>query len=52
MNKVKYVCKHCDQEEVTILECEHNETEDWCFNCEDSTTIIEIKESENGSSLE
>ncbi len=48
MNNVKYVCKHCDQEEVTILECEHNETEDWCFNCEDATTIIEIKESKKG----
>jgi len=46
MDDVKYVCMYCNQEDTTILECEHDKTEYWCFNCEDATTIIEIKESE------
>lgn len=42
----KYVCNYCNKEDVTILECEHNITEDWCFNCEDATKIIQVKQSE------
>jgi len=44
----KYVCINCNKEDITVLDCEY-ETEDWCFNCEDATTIKEIKINEGNN---